>query len=113
VISHGISHLSSWVYWYAPFLLFEVPSHHVLGQSGLDFCRAALQQAHQLTLYVRNPKKLPEDVKGNALVSVIKGTLEDESQLRRAITSGATVFVSFAGPTANSKGTVSLPISAV
>lgn len=77
-----------------------------LGPAGLEFCSAALEEGHQLTLYVRNPTKLPTDISGNAKVTVIQGTLEDKSGLQQAITSGATVFVSFAGPVANSKGTV-------
>lgn len=82
--------------------------NHLLGPSGLAFCSAALEEGHQLTLYVRNSVKLPTDISGNAKVAVIQGTLQDESGLRRAIESGATVFVSFAGPVASSKGTVRL-----
>lgn len=78
---------------------FRVDIHinHLLGPSGLEFCSAALEEGHQLTLYVRNPTKLPTNISGNAKVAVIQGTLQDESGLRRAITSGASVFVSFAG----------------
>jgi len=38
---------------------------------------------------------------------VIEGTVEDEEGLKKIASSGATVFVSFAGPTYGSKGTVS------
>lgn len=41
-------------------------------------------------------------------MSVIEGTLEDEEGLKKAAVSGATVFVSFAGPVSSSKGTVGL-----
>ncbi|KAJ5623207.1 hypothetical protein N7490_011812 [Penicillium lividum] len=75
------------------------------GQSGLDFCRAALLQGHQLTLYVRSPKKIPEDIASATAVSVVEGTLEDQSKLREAIASGPTVFVSFAGPVSRANGT--------
>jgi hypothetical protein len=64
-----------------------------------------------LTLYVRNPDKLPADLSGNANVTVVKGTLEDEAGLHKVTASGATVFVSFAGPVSTSKGTVRLFLS--
>ncbi|OXC65616.1 hypothetical protein AYX13_05350 [Cryptococcus neoformans] len=75
------------------------------GQSGLEFCYAALDEGHQLTLYVRNPAKIPAAITGNEKVTVIHGTLENESSLRKAIGSGATIFISFAGPVGPSKGT--------
>jgi uncharacterized protein YbjT (DUF2867 family) len=78
----------------------------VLGPSGVEFCKAALRRGYILTLYVRNPAKLPAEITENANVSVVKGTLEDMSSFQRAVTSGASVFVSFAGPVMNSKGTV-------
>lgn len=55
---------------------------------------------------MRNSAKLPAEITGNANVSVIKGTLEDTSNFQQAASSGPTVFVSFAGPVMNSKGTV-------
>lgn len=74
---------------------------------GLDFCAAALKQGHKLTLYVRNPTKIPPEIASSDDVTVIKGNLEDVAGLEQATASGATHFVSFAGPTVNSKGTVS------
>ncbi|KAH2755016.1 hypothetical protein KXV94_000806 [Aspergillus fumigatus] len=73
--------------------------------SGLEFCNAALLQGHTLTLYVRNPAKLPNEIRNSANVSVVKGTLEDIASFQRTATSGPTVFVSFAGPVSKSKGT--------
>ncbi|KAF4277793.1 hypothetical protein KXV95_008658 [Aspergillus fumigatus] len=75
------------------------------GPSGLEFCNAALLQGHTLTLYVRNPAKLPNEIRNSANVSVVKGTLEDIASFQRTATSGPTVFVSFAGPVSKSKGT--------
>lgn len=72
----------------------------------MEFCYAALDEGHQLTLYVRNPAKIPAAITGNEKVTVIHGTLENESSLRKAIGSGATIFISFAGPVGPSKGTV-------
>jgi hypothetical protein len=76
------------------------------GLSGLEFCKAAIAQGQKLTLYVRSPSKLLAEISSHANVSVVKGTLEDLSSFQLAATSGPTVFVSFAGPTMTSKGTV-------
>lgn len=76
------------------------------GQSGLDFITAALKAGHKLTLYVRNPDKLPKEISDNENVTIVKGRLDDEDGLKKATSSGATVFVSFAGPVSRSKGTV-------
>ncbi|KAI9733821.1 MAG: hypothetical protein M1818_007088 [Claussenomyces sp. TS43310] len=75
------------------------------GQSGLDFCTAALKDGYKLTLYLRNPSKLPAEISGNKDVTVVKGTLEDEAAVKQVIASGATIFISFAGPVGSSKGT--------
>ncbi|KAK6063752.1 NmrA family protein [Seiridium cupressi] len=85
-------------------------SSHILvigatGPTGVEFCTKALDEGHSLTLYVRNPDKLPAKISGNDAVTVIKGTLEDEASLEKAVTSGPTIFVSFAGPVMGSKGT--------
>lgn len=87
-------------------VVVEADSQPVLGASGLEFCKAALVQGHTLTLYVRSPAKLPTEIISSAHVSVAKGTLEDMASFQRAATSGPTIFVSFAGPVSNSKGTV-------
>lgn len=76
------------------------------GLSGLEFCKTALKKGHTLTLYVRSPNKLPTEISNATNVSVVKGTLEDMSSFQHAAASGPTVFVSFAGPGVNSKGTV-------
>lgn len=75
------------------------------GQSGIDFCTIALESGHRLTLYLRNPDKLSSSLKENANVEVLKGTFEDQEGLKKAAACGAKIFVSFAGPTTNSKGT--------
>lgn len=87
--------------------------HHILllggtGLCGLIFMRAALKAGHSLTLYVRNPVKLPTEVAENKNVNVIQGELSDEEGLKCAAGCGADVFVCFAGPTLGKKeGTVS------
>ncbi|KAK5058798.1 hypothetical protein LTR84_011062 [Exophiala bonariae] len=68
------------------------------GPSGLDFVHAALREGHTLTLYLRNAAKLPTEVKGNALVTVIQGQLDDQASLEKAASCGSQSVVSFLGP---------------
>jgi hypothetical protein len=75
------------------------------GQTGIDFCHAALKAGHRLTLYIRNPDKLLPNLKENSKLEVIKGTLENQEGLKQAVACGASVFVSFAGPVSRSSGT--------
>lgn len=75
------------------------------GPSGVAFCVAALQDGHKLTLYVRNPSKMPASVSSNKSVEVIEGTFDDEEKLASAATCGANTFVTFAGPVVSNKGT--------
>ncbi|KAK2762132.1 hypothetical protein FQN54_001139 [Arachnomyces sp. PD_36] len=75
------------------------------GPSGLAFCEAALEAGHQITIYARNPAKIPTEITDQAKVDVVKGQLDDEAALKRAVGAGASVFVSFAGPVASNKGT--------
>lgn len=82
-----------------------------LGQSGIDFAREALARKHTLTLYVRSPGKLPQDIKDNANVNVVQGGFDaDLETIRPAIANGAEAIVSTAGPipTNNGNGTVSI-----
>jgi hypothetical protein len=63
-----------------------------------------------LTLYVRSPGKLPQDIKDNAKVTVVQGGFDaDLETIHPAITNGAEAIVSTAGPipTNNGNGTVS------
>jgi hypothetical protein len=77
----------------------------------LLFCEEALSQGHSLTLLVRNPGKLPSSIRSNTRVSITEGQLNDKSSLQRVASSGASIFISFAGPVAGSKGTVSLQVA--
>ncbi|RFU32426.1 hypothetical protein B7463_g3916, partial [Scytalidium lignicola] len=82
--------------------------HHILllggsGICGIIFARAALAAGHSLTLYVRTPLKVPEDIRSHVDVSIIQGQLDDVERLRQAASCGADTFVSFAGPTLGSK----------
>ncbi len=69
-----------------------------VGPSGIDFCHSALREGHKLTLYARNPSKLPADIATNDLVTVIQGLWEDRAGLEMAASCGATICVSFIGP---------------
>ena len=75
--------------------------------TGLLFCEAALKAGHKLTVFVRNPSKLPEKVAGDKNVEIIQGELTQEDRLEAAVTSGASILVSFLGPGPGHKGTVS------
>jgi nucleoside-diphosphate-sugar epimerase len=86
--------------------------HHILllggtGICGTIFTRAALEAGHRLTLYIRTPSKIPEDLASNANLSVIQGELHDAEGLKKAAASGADIFISLAGPTLGKReGTV-------
>lgn len=88
--------------------------HHILllggtGICGLIFTRAAVEAGHHLTLYIRNPAKLPVDLSSNPNIHIIQGELGDTDGLKKAAACGADVFVSLAGPTLGKReGTVRL-----
>jgi len=74
----------------------------VVGISGLEFTNLVLSQKDgpSLTLYVRNPTKLPPDVKQSERVHVVQGELSDTAKLGEAMSrSGRPVdaVVSFLG----------------
>jgi hypothetical protein len=50
---------------------------------------------------------VPAAIKDDSKVTIIEGSFSDEEGLKKAAASGATIFASFAGPTAGAKGTVS------
>lgn len=86
-------------------------SKHILvlgatGLTGIAFCNSALKAGNQLTVYARNPSKLPAEIKDHGKVAIEQGQLDDQASLKKAVDGGATVFVSFAGPVMSSpKGT--------
>lgn len=77
-----------------------------IGSIGSKFCDMALAQSHRLTLLVRTPSKLPETIPHNESVDVIEGTLDNEAAIEQASRCGADAFISFAGPSPGSTGTV-------
>ncbi|KAF7671267.1 hypothetical protein GT037_010592 [Alternaria burnsii] len=84
--------------------------HHILvagatGPSGLAFCNAALDAKHRLTLFVRNPSKVPQAIAQNTNAGIIEGGLDDMVALEAAAKCGADIFVSFIGPISGHKGT--------
>lgn len=88
------------------------PPIHILllggtGLCGLIFTRLALEAGHALTLYVRTPSKIPSDLSAHPDLHIIQGEFDNEAGLAQAAACGATVFISFAGPTLGErKGTV-------
>ncbi|KAF9888605.1 hypothetical protein FE257_008537 [Aspergillus nanangensis] len=75
------------------------------GAIGLIFCQLAITKGHRLTLFVRSPEKLPQEIYQHSHVQVLEGQLDDEASLEEAAACGATVFISFAGPSYGTKGT--------
>lgn len=68
------------------------------GPSGLAFVSEALQASHRLTLFARNPNKFPQDHMSNPDVAIVKGEFTDMVAVKQALSKGAEVLVSFAGP---------------
>lgn len=77
------------------------------GAIGSQFCDLALEGGHTLTLFVRKANKIPQSLHDHDSVAIIEGKLEDEASLDEIALCDADAFVSFAGPPAGSKGTVS------
>jgi putative NADH-flavin reductase len=67
------------------------------GAIGLLLIREALEHHHTVTIYARSPEKLPEDIKKNTAVVVVKGQLLDEEQLSKAM-EGVNAVISALGP---------------
>jgi Trk K+ transport system NAD-binding subunit len=77
------------------------------GICGRIFTQAALEAGHTLTLYVRNPSKIPAEFAANPNLHTIQGELSDEEELKKAAACGADIFVCLAGPTLGKReGTV-------
>ncbi|KAK3724146.1 hypothetical protein LTR37_001269 [Vermiconidia calcicola] len=74
------------------------------GNCGQAFIPDALHAGHHLTLYARSPSKFPRDVRDHANVSMVQGEFTDVEALKEALSKGAEVLVSFAGPELPSKG---------
>ncbi|KAH8816889.1 hypothetical protein F5884DRAFT_853312 [Xylogone sp. PMI_703] len=82
--------------------------HHILlfggsGICGVIFAHAALAAGHRLTLYVRTPSKVPEDIRSHVDVTIIEGQLDNIEGLKQTASCGADTFVSFTGPTLGRK----------
>ena len=77
-----------------------------LGAIGRQFCEMALQEGHRLTLFVRHTSKIPEHIRINEATRIFEGTLEADSILKEAANCGADIFVSLAGPSYGTQGTV-------
>ena len=86
--------------------LFKRHPDTKLGPSGLAFISEALQAGHNLTLFARNPGKLPRDVTENPDVTIVTGEFTDMNTVKQALSKGAQTLVSFAGPAVPSKGVV-------
>jgi nucleoside-diphosphate-sugar epimerase len=98
-----------------PLLVTMPAKYHILlfggtGICGRIFTQAALDAGHTLTLYVRNPSKIPAEFAANPNLHTIQGELGDEEGLKKVAACRAEIFVSLAGPTLGKReGTVSHP----
>lgn len=77
------------------------------GAIGRRFGKMTLQEGYTLTLFVRNCNKVSVWINQREGTATIEATLEDEDAMEHAARCDAEIFVSFAGPPAGSKGTVS------
>ena len=68
------------------------------GHCGQVFIPRALEAGYQLTLYARNPSKFPQETINHSNVKVVHGEFTDVEAIKEALSNGATVLVSFAGP---------------
>ncbi|PVH74505.1 NmrA family protein [Cadophora sp. DSE1049] len=74
------------------------------GPTGLLTVRKALEHKHIVTIYARNPSKIPKDISDVANVKIIGGDLMDVEGLSKAI-EGQDIIVSLLGPAGRVKGT--------
>ncbi|CAA7261779.1 unnamed protein product [Cyclocybe aegerita] len=72
------------------------------GPSGIALIRKALEVYPEGTVvaYARSPEKIPEDLQANALVVIIKGTLEELDKVEQAL-DAVDAVVSALGPLPN------------
>ncbi|KNG91364.1 hypothetical protein ANOM_000477 [Aspergillus nomiae NRRL 13137] len=75
------------------------------GAIGSKFCALALNKGHRLSLLVRTPRNLPQNLVQHTDVEIIEGALDEETALDTAASCGASIFVSFAGPPIGTEGT--------
>ncbi len=68
------------------------------GQCGQVFIPRALEAGHQLTLYARNPSKFSHETVNHPNVKIVKGEFTDIDNIMEALSKGAELLVSFAGP---------------
>ena len=67
------------------------------GPSGQCVIEEALSRGYTVTVFARNPSKLPTSITSSDSVTVVKGTLEDRNALTQAIR-GANAVLSTLGP---------------
>jgi uncharacterized protein YbjT (DUF2867 family) len=67
--------------------IVECQAHGIEGATGLIFIKAALQDSRRphLTLYVRNPSKVPHEYTTNDRITVVQGSLDDVASLTKAM----------------------------
>ncbi|KAJ5414393.1 hypothetical protein N7509_001020 [Penicillium cosmopolitanum] len=74
------------------------------GQTGILTVQTALEHNHIVTIYARNPSKLPTNIAHHPNIKIIRGDLTDAEALSKAV-EGQDAIVSLLGPTGNVTGT--------
>ncbi|KAH6673919.1 hypothetical protein F5X68DRAFT_246659 [Plectosphaerella plurivora] len=67
------------------------------GPAGLCLLRELAYRNHEVIAYVRNASKIPEDLRTNPLIEVVKGEITDRDALSKSIAQ-STVIISLLGP---------------
>ncbi|CAM1505075.1 Fc.00g107120.m01.CDS01 [Cosmosporella sp. VM-42] len=73
------------------------------GPAGICLLRELVHRQHQTVAYARNPSKVPEDLKSNQFLEIVKGEMDDLEALSTAV-SKCSVVLSLLGPSITSRG---------
>lgn len=67
------------------------------GEVGVLFIRECIRRAYNVVIFARSPDKLPDDITKSELVTLVKGTFEDDDALSKSI-EGVDAIISALGP---------------
>lgn len=81
------------------------------GTSGILLVRKALEVYPDATIiiFARSPDKIPEDLRNNGSLTIVKGTLDDLDELEAAVQLGIDVVLSALGPVVSPTGRTNHP----
>ncbi|KAH7013839.1 hypothetical protein EDB80DRAFT_836019 [Ilyonectria destructans] len=72
------------------------------GPAGICLLRELIHQKYSTIVYARNPAKIPKDIASNALITIIKGEINDVGALATAM-AGSSAILSLLGPNISDK----------